>query len=392
MTSSQEWLQTLRATIPEIGGDELWQAIATDHPPRVIDVRERSEWTEGHIPTATHLSRGFLELKIESLEPDRDRPLVLYCAGGVRSLFAAEALSKLGYTSVQSLQGGFRGWQEQSRSIEVPKVLSEADRKRYARHLSIPEVGEQGQQKLLESRVLLVGAGGLGCPAAYYLAAAGVGALGIIDPDVVDASNLQRQILHTEDRQGQPKVDSAERTLRALNSGVAIHKYPERLTSNNVDEVIAGYDLVLDGSDNFPTRYLVNDACVKHDLPNVHGSVYRFDGQVTVFWPGKGPCYRCLYPEPPPPNLAPSCAEAGVLGILPGVVGMLEAVEALKILLGRGDLLVGRLLVYDALDTKFRELRIQANPDCEYCAPEARFPGYVDYEHFCSSASASSRH
>jgi molybdopterin/thiamine biosynthesis adenylyltransferase/rhodanese-related sulfurtransferase len=385
-TTYHDWLQQLKQQVPETTAKQLAASQNGATAPLILDVRERDEWQEGHVPGAQHLPRGFLELRIESVEPERARPIVVYCAGGVRSLFAAEALRKLGYQSVTSLEGGFGAWKDAGLDFSQPRVLTESDRRRYARHLSIPEVGEAGQLRLLDSKVLLVGAGGLGCPAAYYLAAAGVGTLGVVDNDVVDASNLQRQILHTEDRVGQPKVDSAATSLQALNSGVQVHKYEERLTSSNVDSIFAGYDVIVDGSDNFPTRYLVNDACVKHGLPNVHGSVYRFEGQATVFWPGKGPCYRCLYPEPPPPELAPSCAEAGVLGILPGVVGLLEAVETIKLLLGAGDPLVGRLLVYDALRASFRELKLKAHPNCSYCAAGTSFPGYIDYQHFCASS------
>ena len=268
--------------------------------------------------------------------------------------------------------------------------MSSEDRERYGRHLAMPEVGEAGQTKLLDSKVLLIGAGGLGCPAALYLAAAGIGALGIVDDDWVERGNLQRQVLHTHGRIGQLKVDSARASLLALNPGIHIETYPERLTSANVERIFAGYDLVVDGSDNFPTRYLVNDACVKLEIPNIHGSVYRFEGQVTVFWPGyaerRGPCYRCLYPEPPPPELAPSCAEAGVLGVLPGIIGLLEAIETIKILLGLGDPLVGRLLCYDALPGRFVEYTLYPEPLCPYCGDHGTFPGYVDYATFCQAA------
>jgi molybdopterin/thiamine biosynthesis adenylyltransferase len=265
----------------------------------------------------------------------------------------------------------------------TPEILKESDRERYARHLSIDEVGEAGQLKLLKAKVLCVGAGGLGSPAAYYLAAAGVGTLGIIDDDVVDRTNLQRQILHSDDRVGQLKTESAKRTLNGLNPDIQIRTFNERLTKQNVDALFKDFDVILDGCDNFPTRYLVNDACVRYRKPNVHGSIFRFEGQVTVFWPGRGPCYRCLFPEPPPPEMAPSCAEAGVLGVLPGVIGVLEAIEAIKIVLGKGDLLVGRLLTYDALEARFRELKLRRNPQCHYCAEGKEFPGYVDYEGFC---------
>jgi molybdopterin/thiamine biosynthesis adenylyltransferase/rhodanese-related sulfurtransferase len=352
----------------------------------LLDVREADEWESGRLPGAVHLPRGRLELRIESLVPDRGAKLIVYCEAGTRSLLAAEALGRLGYSDVSSLAGGVKRWKDEGLPLDETKGLGAEERRRYARHLAIPEVGEEGQRRLLESRVLLIGAGGLGSPAALYLAAAGVGTLGVVDHDLVDDSNLQRQVLHATSRLGRPKVDSARQALLDLNPGVEVRAFQERLSSDNVERILAeGWDLVLDGCDNFPTRYLVNDACVKHRLPNVHGSVFRFDGQVTVFWPGRGPCYRCLYPQPPPPELAPNCAEAGVLGVLPGVIGLLEAVEALKILLDAGEPLTGRLLVYDALAASFTELKLRRDPDCTLCADGAEFPGYVDYEQFCSS-------
>ena len=311
------------------------------------------------------------------------------CAGGVRSLFAAENLRQLGYEDVASVAGGFNRWKSDGLAVETPRVLNAAERERYGRHLLMPEVGEAGQARLGESKVLLIGAGGLGSPAAYYLAAAGVGRVGIVDHDVVERSNLQRQILHTDERVGTSKVESARRTLLGLNPTIEVVGIERRVTSANVEEIFAGWDVIVDGSDNFPTRYLVNDACVKLNVPNVHGSIYRFEGQVSVFWPGyparRGPCYRCLYPAPPPPELAPSCAEAGVLGVLPGVVGTLEAIETIKLLLELGDPLVGRLLHYDALRQRFTELTLAADDDCGVCAPGRDFPGYVDYEEFCSA-------
>lgn len=356
--------------------------------PVVVDVREADEVAQGRLPGAVHIPRGYLEMRIEDQVPDRDAPVVVYCAGGVRSLFAAESLGRLGYRNVRSLEGGYRGWQGAGLPVETPRALSDAERRRYSRHLLIPEVGEAGQLRLLEAKVLLIGAGGLGCPAAIYLAMAGVGTLGLVDFDVVDESNLQRQILHTTDRIGTSKVESAKAALAAANPGVKLVGFEERLTSENVERIFAGFDLVVDGSDNFATRYLVNDACVKLGIPNVHGSIYRFEGQVTVFAPTLGaPCYRCLYPEPPPPELAPSCAEAGVLGVLPGVIGLLEAVEAIKLILGEGQTLAGRLLCYDALAATFRELKLRRDPDCAYCGEGRAFPGYVDYEQFCRAPS-----
>ena len=355
-------------------------------------MREADEIAQGSPPGALRLGRSYLELRIEDAVPELDRPLVVLCASGSRSLFAAEDLKRLGYPQVASLAGGFLRWKAEGLPVEIPPRFDQSARERYARHLLMPEVGEAGQMKLLSSKVLLVGAGGLGSPAAFYLAAAGVGTLGIVDHDLVDRSNLQRQILHTDARVGQPKVASAAATIAALNPSIKVVPHEAQLTAANVEEILCGYDLVVDGSDNFPTRYLVNDACVRLGLPNVHGSVYRFDGQVTVFWPSyakrRGPCYRCLYPEPSPAEFAPSCAEAGVLGVLPGVIGLLQATEAIKLLLGVGDPLVGRLLYYDALRADFRELAVERDPGCRYCSDPSRFPGYVDYEQFCASALA----
>ena len=352
----------------------------------LVDVRDEDETRQGSPVSALRIGRSFLELVIEDHVADKAQPLLVMCAGGLRSLFAADNLMQLGYDNVQSVSGGFIRWKNDNLPFEIPTILDQNDRARYSRHLLIPEVGEAGQIKLLESKVLLVGAGGLGSPAAYYLAAAGVGQLGIVDHDVVDRSNLQRQILHTDERVGQSKVASAKQTLLALNPDINVVTYDTRLESHNIDDVFSGYDIVVDGSDNFPTRYLVNDACVKHNLPNVHGSIYRFEGQVTVFWPHyaqrRGPCYRCLYPAPPPPELAPSCAEAGVLGVLPGVIGMLEAVETIKILIGIGNPLVGRLLQYDALRAEFNEFSLDPDSACAYCNG-GDFPGYIDYPLFC---------
>ena len=305
-------------------------------------MREREEWEEGTVPGAVHVPRGQLESRIEGLVPDHAREIVLYCSGGSRSAFAAKALQELGYENVTSLTGGFTDWKRNGFEVETPHSLTPDQRRRYSRHLLIPEVGDAGQEKLLASRVLLIGAGGLGSPSSLYLAAAGVGTLGIVDADVVDDSNLQRQIVHSTDRLGEPKVLSAKRTLEALNPDVDVKTYEERLTSENVERILAdGWDVIVDGADNFPTRYLVNDASVWHRIPVVHGSIYRFEGQVTVFNPPEGPCYRCLFPTPPPPELAPSCAEGGVLGVLPGIVGSLQANEALKLLLGIGEIAPG---------------------------------------------------
>ncbi len=388
MSVKKRRLEELQRTIEEVTPEDAWAL--QKRGAALIDVREPDEVAGGIAVGARHIVRGFLELKIEEVVPDTGTPLLVMCASGSRSLFAAEDLRKLGYSDVKSVSGGFGRWKDDGLPVEVPRVLNAEQRERYGRHLSIPEIDESGQVKLLDSRVLLVGAGGLGSPSAYYLAAAGVGTLGIVDDDVVDRSNLQRQILHTDDRVGISKVASARQTLQALNPTIEVVGYEERIDSKNVERIFEGWDIVVDGTDNFPTRYLVNDASVKLGLPNVHGSVYRFEGQVTVFWPGRadhpGPCYRCLYPAPPPPELAPSCAEAGVLGVLPGVVGLLQAVEVVKLLVGIGDPLVGRLLQYDALRARFTELKLERDPGCEYCGDGAVFPGYIDYEQFCRVA------
>jgi molybdopterin/thiamine biosynthesis adenylyltransferase/rhodanese-related sulfurtransferase/molybdopterin converting factor small subunit len=388
--SAQEVLAELKQRIPELAPREALAQQA--HGALLVDVREPDEIAQGTAPGALRLGRSFLELRIERAAPDTRQPLILMCGSGARSLFAAADLARLGYASVYSLAGGFTRWKGEGLPVEVPPTLDAAARERYSRHLLMPEVGEAGQVKLQAAKVLLIGAGGLGSPAAYYLAAAGVGTLGIVDHDVVDRSNLQRQILHNDARVGTSKVASARRTLEALNPTVKVVGHEEHLRSANVEDIFSGYDLVVDGCDNFATRYLVNDACVKLRLPNVHGSVYRFEGQVSVFWPARpqrpGPCYRCLYPEPPPPEYAPSCAEAGVLGVLPGVIGLLQATEALKILLGLGEPLVGRLLYYDALRASFSTLQLQRDPNCRYCGEGRAFPGYVDYERFCASAVA----
>jgi molybdopterin/thiamine biosynthesis adenylyltransferase/rhodanese-related sulfurtransferase len=354
----------------------------------LVDVRESDEIAQGTAPGALTLGRGFLELRIEEAVPDPRRAIIAFCATGLRSLFAADGLMRLGYESVYSVAGGFARWKVDGLPVELPVALDAPARERYARHVLMPEVGAAGQTKLLRSKVLLVGAGGLGSPAAFYLAAAGVGTLGLVDHDVVERSNLQRQILHTDARVGTSKVASARLTLEALNPSVKIIGYETRLASANVDQILAGYDVVIDGSDNFPTRYLVNDACVKLGIPDVQGAVYRFEGQVSVFWTARplraGPCYRCLFPAPPSAHDAPSCAEAGVLGVVPGVIGLLQATETIKLLLGIGDPLVGRIMCFDALDGHFSELAVERDPACRYCGDGRSFPGYVDYERFCA--------
>ncbi|MEX2211195.1 MAG: molybdopterin-synthase adenylyltransferase MoeB [Gaiellaceae bacterium] len=382
MPTYRELLQQVKSEIDEVTAS---QAAARADEPLFLDVRERDEWEEGHIPGAVWIPRGNLESRVEGALPDRGRPVVVYCSGGSRSAFAAKALGELGYENVSSLAGGFTDWKRSGFPTQLPRTLAPAQHARYSRHLLIPEVGEEGQLKLLDARVLLVGAGGLGSPASLYLAAAGVGTIGIVDADVVDASNLQRQVIHATDRLGQPKVASARRTLEGLNPDVRVLTYEERLTSKNIDRILGeGWDVIVDGADNFPTRYLVNDASVWHGIPVVHGSIYRFEGQVTVFAPGAGPCYRCLFPTPPPPELAPSCAEGGVLGVLPGIIGSLQASEALKLALGIGDSLVGRLLLFDALETSFTEVTLRRDPTCPVCGDSPTITEYVDYVEFCA--------
>ena len=369
MPTYQEILEQKRATVREV--DARQSAQLREQGAVLIDVREQDEVDQGIVPGAIHIPRGYLEMRIEEAVRDRDTPLVVYCAGGVRSLFGAESLTELGYRDVVSMAGGFSGWKAAGLPWRVPQVLTPDQRRRYSRHLLIPEVGEEGQRKLLDAKVLLVGAGGLGSPAALYLAAAGVGTLGIVDDDVVDDSNLQRQVVHTTDRLGIPKAESARIAIESLNPDVKVVKHETRLDKSNVLDIFAQYDIILDGTDNFATRYLINDASVLLNKPNVHGSIFRFEGQATTFIPHDGPCYRCLFPTPPPPELAPSCAEAGVLGLLPGTVGMIQATETAKLILGIGEPLVGRLLTYDALGMEFRELRLSRDPECPMCGSGA---------------------
>ncbi|MBN9683234.1 MULTISPECIES: molybdopterin-synthase adenylyltransferase MoeB [unclassified Corallococcus] len=379
----RDLLSEVKKEIREVSHEHVHRLLGSGSKVKLVDVREADEYAGGRLPGAVHIPRGYLELRIEE-KADRDEELVLYCAGGTRSALAARTLREMGYTRVSSLAGGYNRWSDAALPVEKPVVLSAEQKERYRRHLILPEVGEEGQAKLLKSKVLLLGAGGLGSPAALYLAAAGVGTLGVVDADVVDLSNLQRQVLHTLERRGQPKVQSAKAALEALNPDVKVVPFQERLTTANVERILADFDLVLDGGDNFPTRYLLNDACVLMGKPNIHGSVFRFEGQVTTFLPGQGPCYRCLYPSPPPPELAPSCAEAGVLGVLPGLIGMLQATEALKLLLGVGESLVGRLVTFDALGTRFQELKLRRDPECPVCAPGAKVE-LIDYEQFCAT-------
>jgi molybdopterin/thiamine biosynthesis adenylyltransferase/rhodanese-related sulfurtransferase len=381
--ASQRLLRRARKDVTEWTAADLERRLKHGERIPVVDVREKIEWNDGHLPGAVHVPRGFLELQIEEAVHDKNQPVLLYCAGGVRSALAAATLKEMGYAQPISLAGGYNAWQQAGLPTVQPRTLSDDARKRYSRHLLVPEVGEAGQLKLLDAKVLLVGAGGLGAPAALYLAAAGVGTLGLVDADVVEASNLQRQIIHSTARLGQPKVASARQTIEGLNPDVRVVTHQEWLDRSNVARIIADYDLIVDGTDNFPTRYLLNDASVIAGKPVVHGSVFRFEGQVTVFKPGDGPCYRCLFPKPPPPALAPNCAEAGVLGVLPGTIGMLQATEAIKLILGIGEPLVGRLLTYDALSETFEELRLRRDPHCPACGAEAHPEDLPTYEAFC---------
>lgn len=369
MPTYQEILEQKRTVVREVDPRESLRM--REQGAVLIDVREQDEVDQGTIPGAIHIPRGFLEMRIEEAVRDHSEPVVVYCAGGVRSLFGAESLMQLGYENVASMSGGFNGWKSAGLPWRVPQNLTPDQRRRYSRHLLIPEVGEEGQRKLLDAKVLLIGAGGLGSPAALYLAAAGVGTIGVVDADIVDDSNLQRQVIHTTDRLGIPKVESARLAIEALNPDVTVIKHEVRLDQSNVLDIFAQYDIILDGTDNFATRYLINDACVLLNKPNAHGSIFRFEGQATTFMPGDGPCYRCLFPTPPPPELAPSCAEAGVLGLLPGTVGLIQATEVAKIILGIGQPLIGRLLTYDALEMEFRELRLSRDPECPMCGPGA---------------------
>ena len=386
--SYQDLVSQAKQEVAEVKPSELVELIG--HV-KLLDVRESDEYDQGAIATAELVPRGLLEGVISAHVDDPSEEIVVYCAGGARSALAAQTLKQMGYPNVSSLQGGFGRWKQEGHPWGMPEALSNDQRGRYSRHILLPEVGEEGQVRLLESKVLIVGAGGLGSPAALYLAAAGVGTIGIVDFDVVDASNLQRQILHNFDRIGQSKVESASETLTALNPDVKVVTFDERLSAENVLEIFGDYDVVVDGGDNFPTRYLVNDAALHLRIPVVHGSIFRFEGQVTVFDPYVGPCYRCQYAEPPPPELAPSCAEAGVLGVLPGVIGSLQAMETLKILLGIGETLSGRLLSYDGLGQEFRTLKVRRDPSCPACSDENHPPQIVEYDQFCVPAGTVAR-
>ncbi|HEY1824909.1 MAG TPA: molybdopterin-synthase adenylyltransferase MoeB [Acidimicrobiales bacterium] len=380
MPSPRDLLNAAKAEIREATPEEVQTRLGDV---TLLDVREPDEYEQGALSGAIHVPRGQLEFSIEGRIADKRAPLAVYCAGGTRSAFAAKTLQELGYLDVVSMTGGFNRWKDEGRPWTTPSTMSANQRLRYQRHLLLPEVGEKGQMRLLESKVLLLGAGGLGSPAALYLAAAGVGTIGIIDMDVVDESNLQRQILHTMDRVGMRKVDSAKAALTAMNPDVNVVTYDARLSAENILEVIDGYDVIVDGTDNFPTRYLLNDASLLKRIPVIHGSIFRFEGQVTIFHPFVGPCYRCMIPEPPPPELAPSCAEAGVLGVLPGIVGSLQALEAIKILLELGDPLVGRLLTFDALEESFRTFNVRRDPDCPVCGEHAGEIVIAEYDELC---------
>jgi adenylyltransferase/sulfurtransferase len=383
--SFQELIADARKDVPEMSAQQVNELLSHNGKSHVIlDVRESDEWRQGHLEGAVPLPRGFLEIKVETAIPDKQTPIIAYCAGGVRSLLAGKILREMGYQNVASMAGGYNAWKNGGFKWVQDFQYTPEQLIRYSRHFLLPEVGEDGQAKLLQAKVLMVGAGGLGSPSAYYLAAAGVGTIGIIDNDVVDISNLQRQILHANDRVGIPKVESAKKTLEGLNPDVKVIPYQAKLTSENIMEILKDYDLVVDGCDNFPTRYLVNDACVLMGKPNVHGSIFQFEGQATVFYPGQGPCYRCLYPEPPPAEMAPSCAEAGVLGVLPGLIGTIEALEAIKIILGKGDTLIGRLLCFNTLTMEINNLKLRRDPNCPLCGDHPTIHELIDYEEFCS--------
>ena len=389
--SGAEVIKKIRERIHEIDPADVREGLGNGVV--LVDVREGEEFERERIPGAVHVPRGYLESRIEGAVSDRDAHVVLYCASGQRSALAADTLQELlGYTNVESMTGGITLWKDRGYDTEAPKTLSKEQRDRYSRHLLLPEVGVEGQQKLLDAKVLLLGAGGLGSPAALYLAAAGVGTLGIVDDDTVDLSNLQRQVIHTTDRLGEPKVDSAAETIAQINPDVEVVKHQVRLDSSNVIELIEPYDIVVDGLDNFPTRYLLNDASVRLRKPVVSASILGFDGQLSVFQPYEGSCYRCLYPVPPPAELAPSCGANGVIGVLPGTMGLLQATEVVKLILGEGEPMIGRLLLYEALGATFTELKVRRDPECPVCSrdPESitdeEMGVFPDYEAFCAAS------
>lgn len=379
----KELMDEARTAVPEVTVDDVKARLANGQRPVLLDVREREEYREGHLEGALALPRGFLEMRVEEAVPDKSAPVVAYCAGGVRSLIAARTLQEMGYTDVRSMAGGYTAWKNAGYDWVADRQFSQEQLTRYARHFTLPEVGEAGQAKLLDAKVLCVGAGGLGSPVAFYLAAAGVGTLGLVDHDTVDMSNLQRQILHTNDRVGMPKVESAQMTLNALNPDVHVVQFKERLSSENVRRIIGDFDIVVNGCDNFPTRYLINDACIMAKKLLVDGSIFQFEGQTTVIDPHDGPCYRCLFPEPPPPGAAPSCAEAGVLGVLPGLVGCMQALEVIKLILDAGRPLVGRMMHFDTLSSEIRVLKLRKDPHCLVCSDNPKITELIDYEEFC---------
>lgn len=379
----RELMEEAKRVVPEWDVDRVRQELERNRDWVLLDVREKEEYREGYLPGAISLPRGFLELRVEQVLPDKSKPIIAYCAGGTRSLLAGKQLKDMGYQHVVSMAGGFTAWKSKGYPWRQDRQFTSEQITRYSRHFLLPEVGEEGQAKLLDAKVLLVGAGGLGSPTAFYLAAAGVGTIGIVDHDVVDLSNLQRQILHTADRIGMPKVESARMTLQALNPDVKVVGHQERLSSENALRLFADYDVIVDGCDNFPTRYLVNDACVMLGKPNVHGSIFQFEGQASVFYPKKGPCYRCLFPEPPPPGAAPSCAEAGVLGVLPGLIGCIQALETIKLILGVGRPLIGRMVYFDTLSMEVRIHKLRRDPKCPVCGDEPTITQLIDYEEFC---------
>jgi len=389
--SSAELLQSVKSEIEEIDPSQVLELL--DEGVVIVDVRESEELATGHLPGAKHVPRAYLESRIEATVPDRSSNVILYCASGIRSAYAARTMTQeLGYENVKSMTGGITLWKDRGHDVVVPKVLTAEQRDRYSRHLLVPEVGTEGQQKLLDAKVLLLGAGGLGSPTALYLAAAGVGTLGIVDDDEVDLSNLQRQVIHSSDRIGMPKVDSAEASIKALNPDVKVVKHPVRLNSENIMEIIQGWDVIVDGVDNFPTRYLLNDATVRLGIPVVSASILGFDGQLSVFKPHEGPCYRCLFREPPPAELAPSCGANGVLGVLPGTMGLLQATEVVKLIVGIGEPAIGRLLLYDALAATLTEVKVRRDPECPICSRDPsdisddEMGVFPDYEAFCAAA------
>jgi molybdopterin/thiamine biosynthesis adenylyltransferase/rhodanese-related sulfurtransferase len=393
--SGAEFIRQIKSQIAEVDPSDVRAAMSDANGSgeiALVDVRESEEVARGLIPGAKHVPRGYLESRIDGAVPDRSQHVVLYCASGNRSALAAKTLADLGYENVESMTGGYTLWKDRGYDVEVPRVLTAEQRERYSRHMLVPEIGVEGQQKLLDAKVLLLGAGGLGSPTALYLAAAGVGTIGIVDDDDVDLSNLQRQVIHTTDRIGMPKVDSAEQAMKELNPGVEVVKYQTRLDASNIMEIIDGYDVIVDGADNFPTRYLLNDASVRLKIPVVSASILGFDGQLSVFAPYEGPCYRCLYPVPPPAELAPSCGANGVLGVLPGTMGLLQATEVVKLITGAGEPLIGRLLLYEALGATFTELKVRRDPECAICSrpPEEitddELGVFPDYEAFCAAA------